>query len=68
MSEDSCPHCGEPLPGVRDAFCGICGEALDEPPPQPRSEEEKKAVRNRIEQNASSAVGLFSWFFRLFGR
>jgi predicted amidophosphoribosyltransferase len=29
-----CPHCGESLPAVRDAFCVYCREPLedDEPP------------------------------------
>src|SRR4051794_8778830 len=29
---DTCPHCGEPLPAVVDAFCSECRERLDEPP------------------------------------
>ena len=32
-----CPHCGERLPIVVDAFCPECREPLDEPPAQPRA-------------------------------
>ena len=30
MSETQCPHCGESLPNVVDAFCPYCRESLDE--------------------------------------
>jgi hypothetical protein len=29
-----CPHCGQTLPSVVDAFCPECRGSLDEPPPQ----------------------------------
>ena len=33
MSYETCPHCGDKLPLVLDAFCVTCGEPLNEPPP-----------------------------------
>ena len=33
MEHPTCPHCGEPLPGVVDAFCPVCREPLEGPPP-----------------------------------
>jgi hypothetical protein len=32
-----CPHCGEKLPFIQDAFCPECHKALDELPEQPPS-------------------------------
>jgi hypothetical protein len=39
MSEERCPHCSCELPLVRDAFCGACGEPLDEAPGVPATAE-----------------------------
>ena len=41
-----CPHCGATLPSVRDAFCTICHESLDEPVLRERTSKQKAALRN----------------------
>jgi hypothetical protein len=45
MDQECCPHCGTRLPLVQDAFCGECGEALDEAPPSPPSVAERILLR-----------------------
>ena len=58
MATLQCPHCDARLPYVRDAFCNNCGEPLDEPPPIPRTAEEKAAFAAQVHQDARS--GLFA--------
>src|SRR5437762_999619 len=65
MSEERCPHCGIKLPIVRDAYCGTCGEPLDEPPEVPRTPEEQEAFRARVERDARQGVGFLLRFRRL---
>jgi hypothetical protein len=36
-----CPHCGESLPLVADAYCSACGGDLGEPPAQPSTPAEQ---------------------------
>lgn len=66
MSDDACPHCGGKLPWVRDAFCGTCGERLDEPPAVPRSSEEQAAFRAQVEGEARRGwwwlLRISNWF------
>jgi predicted amidophosphoribosyltransferase len=69
MSDECCPHCGSKLPLVVDAFCGTCGESLDEPPEEDRSPEDQAAFRARVEQQTKDSfrllrrlMGLFHWF------
>jgi predicted amidophosphoribosyltransferase len=70
MAENCCPHCGAKVPVARDAFCGTCGESLDEPPPEPRTPEQQRAFRAEVERNAlKSTISLamllrFLRFFR----
>lgn len=67
MSEVFCPHCGDKLPLVRDAFCLTCGEPLDELPDKPRSSEEQRAFRAKVEEEAKQSIRLlFARLGRLF--
>lgn len=68
MSRSYCPHCGDKLPIVLDAFCGTCGEELDEPPATPRTPEEQKEFRNKVEKEAKDALGWLGSLSRIFGR
>jgi hypothetical protein len=52
MPAKCCPHCGDKLPPVQDAFCGACGEALPEPEPTPPPVKEQKTVQAPVEQEA----------------
>jgi hypothetical protein len=65
MPFDTCPHCGDKLPIVRDAFCGTCDERLDEPPTAPRSPEDQRTFRLQIEQEAKQHMSIFKWILRL---
>jgi hypothetical protein len=46
-----CPHCGEPLPAVVDAFCPECRTRLDEVP-RPRDPVTDKVRRDLWKDNA----------------
>ena len=65
MFDACCPHCGDKLPLARDAFCGTCGEPVDELPEVARSPEEQKAFRNRLEQAATQNLRFFGLLARL---
>jgi hypothetical protein len=45
------------LPPVRDAFCGTCGEALDEPAPTPPPPEERQPVQVSVEPEVKPEPG-----------
>src|SRR4051794_18767741 len=47
----TCPHCGEPLPAVVDAFCPECRTRLDEVP-RPRDPVTDKIRRDLWKDNA----------------
>jgi predicted amidophosphoribosyltransferase len=64
MGNNTCPHCGDRLPIVRDAFCITCGEPLDEPPERPRTPEEQAAFRAQVEEDSKGALRMI---LRLFG-
>jgi predicted amidophosphoribosyltransferase len=66
MSDDCCPHCGDKLPLVRDAFCLTCGQPLDEPPETARTPEEQKAFRSQVEEEARQTIRLFTRLGRFF--
>jgi predicted amidophosphoribosyltransferase len=66
MPEERCPHCGDKLPLARDAFCATCAERLDEPPERPRTPEEQRAFRARVEQEAREGLRALGWLSRLF--
>ena len=55
---EHCPHCGSKLPLVRDAFCGTCGESMDEPPAIARTPEEQKIFRTQLEREAKQNIHL----------
>ena len=55
MSIDNCPHCGDLLPPVKDAFCPFCHERLEAPPAaigimDPSSMHQPHASRPRASQ------------------
>jgi hypothetical protein len=52
---------------VRDAFCVTCGEPLDEPPEVPRTPEEQRAFRARVDEEAKQNLRLLGRLGRLFG-
>jgi predicted amidophosphoribosyltransferase len=58
MADELCPHCGSKLPLARDAFCGDCGQPLDESPEVPRTLEEQVAYRKQIELHAKRTYSL----------
>lgn len=66
MSPDHCPHCGDKLRWVRDAFCGECGELIDEPPPAPRTPEEQQAFRKQVEAEAKEGIRRVGWLWKFF--
>jgi len=66
MPNERCAHCGDKVPLVRDAFCGTCGEALDEPPATARTPEEQHAFRTKVEQEAKEGISLLGRLVRLF--
>jgi hypothetical protein len=66
MSDERCPHCGSDLPGVRDAFCGICREPLDEPPEVPRTPEEQAAFRASREQVTKEELHILARIWKFF--
>lgn len=67
-ADNCCPQCGDRLPIVRDAFCVTCGEALDEPPKCPRTPEEQRAFRARVEAESKQSIHLILRLLHLFGR
>jgi len=67
MSTDVCPHCGVKLPLSQDAFCGTCGEAMDEPPEVARTPKEQAAFRARVEEEAMRGISWVTRVLRIFG-
>jgi len=57
MDRQCCPHCGTQLLLVQHAFCGECGEALDEAPPPPPSPAQRIVLQRFRDGSPSGWLG-----------
>jgi hypothetical protein len=64
MTNDCCPHCGSRLPIVRDGFCVVCREPLDEPLEVPRTPQEQQAFRARLERETRETLHWLGWLLK----